>query len=251
MHFSWSTLLLQTVNFAVLVWLLRRFLYKPVLRMVDARRAEIDKQYADAKAVEAEAAAHLGDIEAKRAGIAAEREQVLKAAAAQAEEAAKARHDRAERETATFLDDARKTLAAEREQALAEARRSALDLGAAVATRLLSEIPLALRAEAWIERIEQHLAGLPPAERNGLLGQFADGAPLTVVSAAPFPPETAELWRNRLKRSFGDHVGVAFEADPALVAGVELHLPTAILRFSFASALDSLRAEIEADDKPR
>src|SRR5579871_862590 len=249
MHFSWSTLLLQTVNFAVLVWLLRRFLYKPVLRMVDARRAEIDKQYSDAKAVEAAAAAHLGDIEARRAGIAAEREQVLKAAAGQAEEAAKARRDRAERDAATLLDDARKTLAAEREQALAEARRSALDLGAAVATRLLSEIPLALRAEAWLERIEQHLDSLPAAERDGLLGQFADGASLTVVSAAPFTPETAELWRIRLKRSFGDHAGVAFEADPALVAGVELHLPMAILRFSFASALDSLRAEIEADAK--
>lgn len=251
MHFSWSTLLLQTVNFAVLVWLLRRFLYKPVLRMVDARRAEIDKRYADAKAVQDEAASHLAEIEARMAGIAAEREQALKAAAAQAEEAAKARRERAEREAAALLEDARKTLAAEREGALAEARRSAVDLGAAVATRLLAEIPLTLRAEAWLERVEQHLAGLPRPELAGLLGQFADGAPLKVVSASPFPPETAEFWRSRLKRSFGDHVGVTFESDPALLAGVELHLPTAILRFSFASALDALRAEIEADDKPR
>ncbi len=197
MHFSWSTLLLQTVNFAVLVWLLRRFLYKPVLRMVDARRAEIDKQYADAKAVEAEAAAHLSDIEAKRAGIAAEREQVLKAAAAQAEEAAKARRDRSEREAATLLDDARKTLAAEREQALAEARRSALDLGAEVARRLLAEMPMALRAEGWLERMEQYLTAMPRQELGRLLGQLTDSAPLRVATASAFPPETAESWRRR------------------------------------------------------
>ncbi len=57
MHFDWSTFALQTVNFAILVWLLHRFLYRPVLRLVDARRAEIEKQYAEARAVEAEAKA--------------------------------------------------------------------------------------------------------------------------------------------------------------------------------------------------
>ena len=41
MRFDWWTLALQTVNFAVLVWLLHRFLYKPVLRAIDARRAEL------------------------------------------------------------------------------------------------------------------------------------------------------------------------------------------------------------------
>jgi len=42
MHFDWSTFALQTANFAILVWLLHRFLYRPVLRLLDARRAEID-----------------------------------------------------------------------------------------------------------------------------------------------------------------------------------------------------------------
>ena len=41
MHLDWWTIALQTINFAILVWLLHRFLYKPVLRMIDARKAEI------------------------------------------------------------------------------------------------------------------------------------------------------------------------------------------------------------------
>jgi len=52
MHFDWSTFALQTVNFAILVWLLHRFLYRPVLRLLDARRAEIDKQYAESHMAE-------------------------------------------------------------------------------------------------------------------------------------------------------------------------------------------------------
>src|SRR3546814_21092072 len=41
MHFDWWTLALQTVNFAIPVWLLQRFLYKPVLRLIDSPRAEV------------------------------------------------------------------------------------------------------------------------------------------------------------------------------------------------------------------
>ena len=73
MHFDWWTLALQTINFAILAWLLHRFLYKPVLRVIDARRAEIDKQYADASMAEAKAKQELAAVEAGRSSIAAER----------------------------------------------------------------------------------------------------------------------------------------------------------------------------------
>ena len=98
----------------------------------------------------------------------------------------------AEREAQALLDGARKTLAAERERALEEARRVALDLGAEFARRLLAEVPIELRAEAWIERIEQHLKALPKTELDSLARQLTDGSSLTVVTAAPLPPETAD-----------------------------------------------------------
>jgi F-type H+-transporting ATPase subunit b len=240
MHFDWWTLALQTVNFAVLVWLLHRFLYKPVLRMIDARKADVQKQYDEAKATEDKAKASFAAIQAERAGIAAEREAALKAAAAQAQEAAQAR-----------LDAARKTLAREREHALAELRQSALDLGAEFAGRLLAEIPAPLRAEAWMERIEQHLEALPKMERDALVGPSPDGRTLTIVTPSSLPTETAETWRNRLRRSLGETTAIAFEADPALVAGAELHFPTAILRFSWRSALDALRSEIDVHGNAR
>ena len=244
MQFDWWTLALQTVNFAVLVWLLHRFLYKPVLSMVDARRAEIEKQYADARTAETRAKTEFAAIEAERAGIAAEREAALKAAAAQAEDTANARRARAEREAASLLDGARTTLATERDKALAEARRLALDLGAEVARRLLAEVPMELRAEAWLERIEQHLVALPKAERDALVQQVIDGAALTVVTASSLPPESAEVWGTRLRRLLGEGVAIVFDVNPDLVAGAELHFPNAILRFSWQSALATVHAEI-------
>jgi F-type H+-transporting ATPase subunit b len=251
MHFDWSTLALQTVNFAILVWLLHRFLYRPVLRLLDARRSEIDKQYAEARMAEAKAKDELAAVEAERAGIVAERAGALEQASMQAAEAAAARRAQAEREAAEFLDAARKALAAERALALAEARRAALDLGTDIAGRLLAEVPMKLRAEAWLARIEEHLAALPQTERDALARQLVDGAQLTVVTASALPAETAEAWRARLQRTLGDRISIGFGTDRHLIAGAELHFPSAVLRFSWQSALAEMRAEIPVDGDAR
>ena len=251
MRFDWSTFALQAANFAILVWLLQRFLYRPVLRLIDARRGEIDAQYAAARGAAADAAAQREAVAAERAGIAAERAAALKQAAAEAESVAAVRREAAERDAAALLDAARKTLADERGKALGEARRAALDLGAEIAGRLIAEVPAKLRAEAWIERIEQYLAGLPKEERDALISPRADTIKVRILTAAALPAETAQEWRARLNRTFGNgldnRLATEFSVDSDLVAGAELHFPNAVLRFSFQSALAAMRAEIEAD----
>jgi F-type H+-transporting ATPase subunit b len=251
MHFDWSTFALQTVNFAILVWLLHRFLYKPVLRLLDARRAEIDKQFAEARAAEARSKDELAAVAADRADIAAERAAALTEAAQEAEKSATARHAQAEHEAAVLLDAARKTLVTERAQALSEARRAALDLGADIAARLLAEAPAKLRAEASIESIEDYIAALPGGERDALIQQVADGARLRVVTASVLSAKDADRWCAQLHHALGDHTAIDFDVDPALVAGAELHFPNAVLRFSWRSALAAMRAEIEGDGDAR
>ena len=213
--------------------------------MIDARKAEVQRQYDDAKAVEDKAAAHLAAIEAAAGRHRGEREATLKAAATQAQEAAEARRAQAEREAQALLGDARKTLAAERERALEEARRAALDLGAEFARRLLAELPMPLRAEAWIERIEQHLEALAetgarcarePAQRTAALySGHRRAASATDGRHMEKPPAPSSGFRRRHR----------VRGEPGLIAGAELRFPTAILRLSWQNALAALRSEID------
>ncbi|MBS0579651.1 MAG: ATP synthase F0 subunit B [Proteobacteria bacterium] len=246
MHLDWWTLGLQTLNFGVLVWLLHRFLYRPVQQLVAARKAEIQRQYADAKAAEENASTQVAAVEAERAGISAEREATLKAARAQGEKMAAERRAQSERDAQNLLDSTRKTLAAERQQALADAQRLALGLGAQFAQQLLTSVPMSLRGEAWIGRIEQYLKDLAPSERDALARQLAAGEALTVVTAAPLPAAAAENWHDRLRALLGNSIIVAFEVKPELVAGAELRFPTALLQFSWESALASMRSEVSS-----
>ena len=55
MKINWFTVIAQIINFLILVWLLRRFLYKPVLNAIDKREEKIAFQLKDAKAKETEA----------------------------------------------------------------------------------------------------------------------------------------------------------------------------------------------------
>jgi F-type H+-transporting ATPase subunit b len=251
MNFDWSTLALQTINFAVLAWLLHRFLYKPVLRLIDARRTDVERQYKDAAAADARAKAELQRVEAERFGLAKEREQSLKEAASQTERLAEERRAKAQQEANALIAVARQTIADERTRARAETRNAALDLGVEIAQRLLAEVPAELRAEAWLEHIERHFAALTPAERDELRDGAASGASLRVVTATNLPDQTKAEWCTRLRRSLGNHVDATFEVDSTLVAGAELHFPTTILRLSWQSALADMRAEINADTNAR
>ncbi len=245
MALDWSTLVFQTVNFAVLVWLLHRFLYRPILKIIDARKAEVQLQIDRVKASENEANARLADLEKERANIALERDGALKSAATRAEESAQARRIQVEQEAKAIVDSAHDAARAERERLLAEARRLALDLAIDFAHRLVAEMPAALCADAWIERIDQHLQSVPKSELEALAAQLTEGKSLVLVTPAPIPQLSVSKWRARLEQTIGTTAPMSFEVDPDLIAGAELHFPAAVLDFSGRGALATLRAQID------
>ena len=247
MHINWLTLVLQLLNFLVLVWLLQRFLYRPVLRMIDARRAAIAQQYAEAQQVQASAQKRLAALDAQSAAMESEQSTALKAAAADAERQLSLRRAQAERDAQALLDDARKQLALEREQLLAEARAAAFELAAQITRRLIAAQPPSLRTQAWFEQIAQQLGALPQTEREALAAQLADGATLTIVTALALGPQIAEQWNTRLQAVLGTPMTVRYAVDPALIAGAELRFPQATLAFTAASTLATLRSELQVN----
>lgn len=250
MRLDWSTLALQLTNFAILVWLLRRFLYRPVLRVIDARRQAADTRYAEAQRTVETAQRQLAELEAQRAGVATDRAAALADAREQARQLAESRRAEAERDAEALLDETRRTLARERESLLDDARGAALDLAAGMARRILAEIPESLRIEGWLERIDHHLRSLPAAERAELAGELTAGGPLRVVSAWPLSPGAEERWRSRLREAMGPNVVVTFETNAALIGGAELRFPHATLGFSVAGAVSALQEEAARHDEP-
>lgn len=86
MSIDWVTVLAQIANFLVLLWLLKRFLYRPILDGIDAREAEISKRIADAEQAQQDAKAAESQYVKQRAQLVSEQDALLEKAMQATEE---------------------------------------------------------------------------------------------------------------------------------------------------------------------
>ena len=136
MQFDWWTLLLQIVNFLVLVWLLHRFLYRPVQTVIAKRRALANSVLADATAKQAAAAVEKQDLERARAELDASRQRIIDAAVKEADARGLAILEEAGRKRDALLAAARADAEKARETGMASAREELVRTAVALRPRL-------------------------------------------------------------------------------------------------------------------
>lgn len=237
MQIDWWTLALQTINFLVVVWLLSRFLYRPVRRMIEEREAadRMSSEDAAKKARKAEQA--RAEYEAKRAELDEayrKREAELQAVLEKERDEALAA---ARKEADEMTAGARERIARERRAALEALQAQIAELAVEMARTALAGIEPSPEAE--IERVAAFLDALPQAKRDDLRRDLSDGdAKVTVITATPMADALRKEWHAALSRRLGNDLRVGFEEDPAIIGGVDLHLPHVVLRFSVADRLN-------------
>ena len=149
---DWRLLIAQLVNFLILFVLLKRFLYRPVLDMLERRRARIAEGLRDAE----RSAERLAGIEIERKQVldaaALERQRVLEAAVFEAEQLRERRVQAAEVEAAGVLVRARDEAERTRRELLAEVRREVGDLVVAISEKVTADILTEAQHGRLVER---------------------------------------------------------------------------------------------------
>lgn len=74
-------ILISLANLTILFLLIKKFLYKPVIKMLDARRAEIDKDYSDAASAKKDAEEKQSELTSRLSNAKVEAEGIVKEAA--------------------------------------------------------------------------------------------------------------------------------------------------------------------------
>ncbi|MGD8809195.1 MAG: F0F1 ATP synthase subunit B [Gammaproteobacteria bacterium] len=249
MHIEWWTLALQAINFLVLVWLLWRFLYRPVREVIEKRRALSEEAFAEAAAKEAEVDALKKRVEEERTAMAQERQEMLKKlhedSAAERDKLLAQSHEDANK----LVDEARESIARERKAALKDLQEQVGQLAVELASRLLGQIDASALGDAFLEKLEERLTRMSDDDRDEL-GKDLDGAQarLAVVTATPLPAAEQDRWRKRLAAQVGRDDKIVFETDPEIVGGAELRFPHTTLTFSWADQLRKARKVLQGDD---
>lgn len=250
MHIDGWTLLLQAVNFLILVWLLRRFLYRPVLAVIAERQAATERVRSEAEAARQAAEAARQSLEDQRTALPAERDRLIAAARAEAEAERAALLEKARGEADHALEEVRSRLAEERAQALEALQRHAADLGIRLATRLLRDAPAAVLTVPLLDEACAAVESLSPPQRYAL-ADGTDPVPVRLAIAAPLPEGDTARMRDRLAAALSRPVALELVGDPSLIAGVELHFAHSVVRRSWKQALAEAKEEITRHDSAR
>ena len=136
---DWKLLIAQAVNFLVLLWVLRRFAYRPMLEFLEKRTEKIESGLRDAEL----AAEKLAEIEAKEREVLDEARKESAAIVARARESAEKTADRimieSRKESERILAETRKKIEAERESARADMKRELAGLVMLATEKVLGE----------------------------------------------------------------------------------------------------------------
>jgi F-type H+-transporting ATPase subunit b len=246
MTIDWWTLGFQTVNVVILVWLLKRFFWRPIAAVIEQRRATAQRTLAEAEAARRKAADALGEVERTRAGFAKERETILVAAHEEAERARTALLDEAAREVAVLEAAAKATIEKESEAAEKVWTERSSRLAVEIAERLVSRLDGPAVRATFFDWLLKEIRTLPDAARQAVA---ANGVVLEAISAAPLDPADQERYRELIGEAFGAHPQIAFKTDPALVAGMELHGPHLVVNNSWRADLTKILADLSHDDR--
>lgn len=240
MHFDLQTLALQTVNVLVLVWLLARFLFRPVARIIAERRAAADALLAKAEAERVKVAADAASLEQQRQALLGDGEHIIAAARASAEGEREAIMRQADGSASKLREEAEQAIAHERQAMREVLEQEAADLALTIAERLLTRLPPQVVSRAFLTSLDEVL-GAHPA-RASLAGSSVE-----VRSAAPLDTEAQADCREILARLIGNIQSLSFRTDPALIAGVELASRDIVVRNSWRADLERLTSTLHED----
>lgn len=242
MQISWWTFALQVVNFLVLVWLLQRFLYKPVRDILEKRKALSAQAFAEAEKAGKDAEVARRHYEDARGALVQERQAMLDAAH-RAIEADRAKALQEARDDAEKLvKTAHEQITEERAKTLAGLEGDVASLAVKLAGKLLDRLGDKVSNDVFLDETEAALKKLPRAERQRLERDLsANGAQVAVITAAPLNAQERKSWKARLEANIGRPLDVAFDVDPKLLAGAALHFPHTVVSFAWSDQLNDAK----------
>lgn len=222
MELNWTTLVLEILNFLVLVWLLQHFLYRPVKAAVERRRQGIEEQLAAAQRQQEGADVlrlqyenRLHDWENERE---AARQQL------QHEIDGERRHLQEQLQQSLELQRQRAEVLATRQ--LEEHRRSserqALEQGALFAARLLERLASPQLDGRLFALLLEELQQLPTTQREALQAVGSDGRNVDVVSASALDAAQQEQLRAAFGALIEQPLRYDFSHDSTLIAGLRI-----------------------------
>lgn len=244
MEIDWFTVIAQIVNFLILVWLLKRFLYKPILRAVDERESKIASQLEEAARIESEA------LQKKQLYI-RKNEEFDRTHAAQLEESKKQveakkirLYEEAREETNALRIKLEESLRQQEEELKETLKRKTKEEVFAIASKALSDLAGEELEEQVITVFINKMSKMGDVDKIKFIKalQETDGS-IRVRTAFDLTGNLKKKLERVLQKMAPVDIQFQYELDPDVVGGIVVETSNFQLAWNIESYLESLKME--------
>ena len=247
MLIDWFTVIAQIINFLVLVYLLKRFLYGPIIKAMDKRQEKIAFRLEGARKKKEEAEQEAELFLQKNREFDTRHEEMLsqikKEAEARKAELIKEARSRVDADMAGWYGAIQK----EKETFLQDIRRRAVRHTCAIARRAIKDLSNADLENRITSIFIERLQNVDNNEQEALAQAIQHSMEgIKVNSSFEIPEESATKIVQLLQNLTTDPVAVRFEILPELICGIELKLHGRRISWNIADYLESFEESIGA-----
>lgn len=245
MLIDWFTVIAQIINFLILLFLLRRFLYKPILNAMDEREKKITLSQREAQRVKQEAQKEAENYRRLNHELHTQREHLFSQAEVEAEEQRKAMLHEARHEVEQAQSAWYRAVQQEKESLLHELNQRAGQQTLAIARRALADLADTELEAQIVEEFLKRLKHLEDHQKERLAGS-ADkpGDSLFVRTSFALSQEQIERIRHAVRDYLGYTRPLEFETDSHLLCGIELKTTGQKVSWNLSSYLDELQENL-------
>lgn len=249
MQINWFTVIAQIINFLLLVWLLWRFLYKPILDAIDERENKITSQLNEAEAKKAEAKKHQDDFIHKNEQFDLKKNERMNTVVVEAKEAKLKLLEEARNEANALRTKLETTYKQMQENANSEIVQRTQQEVFAIARKTLSDLAsVSLEEQATLIFLNK-LKELQGVDKQQLIDAFnASDSSILVQSTFELPVDCQSDITKTLNQILGK-TNIQFTTSPKLVSGIELTTSGYKLAWSIAEYLNSLENKVSKTAK--
>lgn len=245
MLIDWFTVGAQIVNFLILIWLMKRYLYQPILKGIDAREARIVAELSEADAEKTEAHKEREEFERKKEVFDKQCAKLLSQAGEEACAKGQQLMDAA-RQTADALSAKRQKALSDEQQSLKQAiiQRTHEEVFAITRKVLIDLADTTLEA-SMTDAFTRRVQALTGKDKELLEAALKNPSRPTIVrSGFSLPQEQRAAIYQALNETFSADIQIDFIVAPDVISGIELTASGQKIAWSIADYLSSMEQRI-------
>ena len=245
MKINWFTVIAQIINFFVLDWLLRRFLYKPVLKAIDERENKIASELKDAKAKETEAKKEHAEFLKRNEKFDQQKKKLMDNVIAETNGEREKLLEDARNEAAVLRSKLGKSLDAMQENLEHDIAQKTQEEVFAIARKTLKDLASMSLEEQSVNIFINRLKELKNEEKKKLTDALKSGSDSILVQTAfDLPSKQQTEIKSTVNEILGTKTQFQFKTVPKLISGIELTSNGYKLAWSISEYLSSIQKSI-------